>query len=103
MFLGVLRPGTRVSWSIGRPGETPDLYPARVYEALGRQVSLIVLRKNQEGEEYLTHVRTSDNFVQARNEMVDDLDTPTVAELAEQVIAAMAQRAEQKQADAQLS
>ena len=100
MFIGIPRVGSRVSWSIGKRGETPDLYPARINDAQGRQVSLFVLRQNASGEPYLAHVLTSTNFIESRDSLVDELDAPTLAQLAEKVVEEMTEHAAQRTADA---
>jgi hypothetical protein len=103
VFIGLPRIGSRVSWAIGKKGEAPDLYPARINDVQGRQLSLIVQRKNAEGQTYLTHVLTSTNFIEARNELVEELDSATMAQLVDQVVEERAAFEAQRATDAVVS
>lgn len=104
MFLGIPRIGARVNWEIGEVTSTQrDKYPGRILDAAGRQVSLFVLRKDKAGNVYPDHVLTTTRFIEPREELIEEVDAPTIGELMEQLVKHNAERQAQLAADAVVS
>ena len=91
------RMGARIFFSIGRRGEQPDVYPARIVSPITVTVgpkgpmetaTIVTLQKNLEGEEYLGERVANLLYSWDRTEFVDALDgTPDEPKSVQEVVA----------------
>jgi len=84
------QPGARVEWSIGRAGQTPDIWPARTISPVefgmddqgrtGKVVTIVTLQKNLQGETFYGERTVQVKYLTDRDYAVANLDATAEGE-----------------------